>query len=336
MSGTVAVWGAGAIGGTVAAWMARAGVDVVLVDREVAHVRAMQRDGLLVDGVREAFRVPVTSATPEEVAGTFELIFLAVKCMHTEQALESLVPHLAAGGAVVSLQNGLNEQVIARHIGPERTIGCFVNFGADWQAPGHVQHGGEHPIFVGELDGRHTERIDQVQALLARFCETHVTEDIWGYLWSKLSYASLLFATALVDAPVADIVADPACGQVLHRLVREVMQVPHARGIRLQRLVDYWPEDYETADCGPAMERSAAHFRGQLKVKTGVWRDLAVRRRRTEVDCQVGISVQEGAELGLDLPMNRRLIELIHEIEEARRTMAWDNLRELGAAASVR
>ena len=331
----VVVWGAGAIGGVIGAWMARSGVDVLLVDRDPEHVAAIQHDGLLVDGVREPFRVRVPCLGPEDAPEQVDLVFLAVKCMHTPGALDDLAPRLAPGGAIVSVQNGLNERLIADQVGVQRTVGCFVNFGADWQAPGHVQHGGEHPIYVGELDGRHTERIAHVQWLLARFCETHVTEDIWGYLWSKLCYASLLFATALVDAPVAEIVADPASGPVLHRLVREVMQVPRARGIRLQRLVDYWPEDYETADCGPAMERSAAHFQGQLKVKTGVWRDLAVRKRRTEVDCQVGASVHEGAGLGLDLPMNRRLIELIHDIEEERRTMDWDNLRELGTAASV-
>jgi 2-dehydropantoate 2-reductase len=329
----VVVWGGGAIGGVVGAWMARSGVDVLLVDRDADHVAAIQRDGLLVDGVRDAFRVRVPCVCPDEAPERIDLAFLAVKCLHTPDALSDLAPRLAPEAAIVSLQNGLNERVIAERVGAERTVGCFINFGADWQAPGHVQHGGEHPIFVGELDGHVGERLTHVQGLLGRFCETHVTEDIWGYLWSKLCYASLLFATALVDAPVQEIVSEPGCGPVLFALVREVMQVPQALGVRLQRLVDYWPEEYETGDCGAAMERSAAHFRGQLKVKTGVWRDLAVRRRRTEVDCQVGASVREAAALGLDLPMNRRLIELIHEVEQGRRPMAWQNLRELGRAS---
>jgi 2-dehydropantoate 2-reductase len=328
----VVVWGAGAIGGVVGAWLARSGVDVLLVDRDPDHVAAIQRGGLLVDGVRDAFRAQVPCVGPAEAPGGIELAFLAVKCMHTPGALDELAPRLGPAGAIVSVQNGLNERLIAERVGAQRTVGCFVNFGADWQAPGHVQHGGEHPIFVGELDGRRSERIARVQELLGRFCETHVTEDIWGYLWSKLCYASLLFATALVDAPVADVVCDPGCGPVLHRLVREAMQVPQTLGVRLQRLVDYWPEEYETEEAGPALERSAAHFRGQLKVKTGVWRDLAVRQRRTEVDCQVGALVGEGARLGLDLPMNRRLVELIHEVEEGRRAMTWENLGKLGRA----
>lgn len=332
MSGTAAVWGAGAIGGTVAAWMARAGVDVVLVDREEAHVRAMQRDGLLIDGVREAFRVPVKAATPDEVEGPFDLIFLAVKCMHTEQALESLVPHLSAGGAVVSLQNGLNEQVIARHIGPERTIGCFVNFGADWQEPGHIQHGGEHPIYIGELDGRATDRIEEVRGLLAHFCETIVTDNIWGYLWSKLSYATVLFGTALVDAPVADIVRRPDWGEALFAVGKEAMSVPRARGIHLERLVDCSPEEYAQNDWRPAMERTARHFEGQIKVHTGIWRDIVVRQRPTEVDCQVGVLVREGRVSGLQLPMNERLVELVHEVEQGRRSLGWENVHELQGA----
>lgn len=334
MSRTVAVWGAGAIGGVIAAWMTRAGVDVVLVDRDEAHVRAMQREGLLIDGVREPFRVPVESATPEEVEGTFELVFLAVKCMHTEPALQSLVPHLAAGGAVVSLQNGLNEQVIATHVGPERTVGCFVNFGADWQEPGHIQHGGEHPIFVGELDGRRTERIEEVRALLAHFCETAVTDNIWGYLWSKLSWASVLFGTALVDAPVGEIVRRPDAAETLFELGKEAMSVPQALGVRLERLVDFWPEEYAQGDWRPAMERARRHFEGQIKVHTGIWRDLVVRQRPTEVDCQVGELVRQGRDRGLRLPMNERLVELIHEIERGRRPMGWENVLELRSRAS--
>jgi 2-dehydropantoate 2-reductase len=325
----VAIWGAGAIGGTVGAWMARAGTDVVLVDRDEAHVRAIQQHGLLVDGVREAFRVDVPCVTPDRVEGSFGLVFLAVKCMHTAGALEALTPHLAEDGAVVSLQNGLNEDTIAQRIGTERTIGCFVNFSADWQEPGHIEHGGEHPLYVGELDGQPTERIDRVRRLLAQFGKTVVTDNIWGYLWSKLVYASVLFGTALVDAPVHEIVRRPDCGEALFRLGQEALRVPDAKGVRLERLEDFWPEEYRGDDWRPAMERVAVHFEGQIKVRTGVWRDLAVRHRRTEVDCQAGELVRQGAEVGAELPLNRRLIELIHEVEEGRRPMSWENLPTL-------
>jgi 2-dehydropantoate 2-reductase len=322
----VAVWGAGAIGGVIGAWMARAGVDVTLVDQDAAHVREVAARGLLIDGVREAFRVQVPCVTPDAAQGPFDLVFLAVKCMHTGAALDGLVPHLAPDGAVVSVQNGLNEEVIARRVGAERTIGCFVNFGADWQAPGHVQHGGEHPIYVGELDGGTTDRIARVRELLGHFCETIVTDNIHGYLWSKMALAAVLFATATVDEPVYEIAGRPECGETLFLLGKEALTVPRAKGIRLERLVDFWPEEYEGDDWRRAMTRMGGHFEGQIKVKTGIWRDLAVRKRRTEVDCQVGELIRHGEAEGLQLPMCHRLLALVHDLEDRRRAMAWENI----------
>lgn len=326
----VTVWGAGAIGGVVGAWLVRGGVDVLFVDQDSTHVDAMNRNGLFIDGIRGEFRVPVKAVLPDQVTGTIDTVLLAVKCLHTETAVRQMMPHLGPDSAVVSLQNGLNEELIAQLIGPDRTVGCFVNFAADWQAPGHIRHGGEHPLYIGELDGRRTDRVEALRELLSRFCETVVTENIWGYLWSKLAYASVLFATALVDAHVYDVVADPIARPVLAGLAREVLAVARAHGVKPERLVEFWPDEFEGGEYDRAFERIAAHYRGQLKTKTGIWRDLAVRRRRTEVDCQVGVAIRKGAAVGLDLPLNRRLQALIHELEAGTRSMDWANFRVFG------
>ncbi|HEX6506269.1 MAG TPA: 2-dehydropantoate 2-reductase [Chloroflexota bacterium] len=326
----MAIWGVGAIGGTIGAWMSRAGVDVLLVDNEEEHVREMQQNGLLIDGIRDPFRQPLKAVTPDEVEGSFDLIFLAVKCRHTNAALDALVPHLTPEGAVVSLQNGLNEETIALRIGADRTIGCFLNFGADYMGPGHVQHANEHPIYVGELDGRTTARIQEIHDLLVNFCETNVTHNIWGYLWSKLAWASVLFGTAMVDAPSREIFQRDEAAETLFRLGQESIRVPLTRGIHLEALGDYKPGDYRQDDFRVIQSRSSERPRSSVKNHTGIWRDLAVRHRPTEVDCQVGALVRHGHEIGLKLPMNERLIEMVHEIERGRRPMAWENITELG------
>ena len=328
----IVVWGAGAIGGVVGAWMARQGEQITLIDRDEEHVAAIRQRGLLIDGVRGEFRVQVPASLPEEAEGPIDIAFLAVKCQHTGGALDLLAPLLAPEGTIVSLQNGLNELEIADRVGAQRTIGCFVNFGADWQGPGHIQHGGEHPLFVGELDGSRSERVGAVGRLLSLFCETQVTANIWGYLWAKLCYASLLYGTALVDEPVYEVVRRPEAAQVLYELVKEMMQLGQAQGIHLEQLLDYHPEEYAGGDWGPAMERTASHFQGQIKIKTGIWRDLAVRRRKTEVDCQIGAAVRKGAELGIPMPLNRRLIALVHELEDGKRIMSWENFAQLEGA----
>src|SRR4051812_41708095 len=126
--GSVVIWGAGAIGGTIGGFLARSGVRPLLVDQDEAHVEAIRERGLSISGPVAEFRVAVEAATPERAEGPFDLVLLAVKSQHTEAASRALAPQLAPSGAVVSLQNGLNEPTIAEVVGAERTVGAFVNF----------------------------------------------------------------------------------------------------------------------------------------------------------------------------------------------------------------
>src|SRR5919107_3579959 len=166
---TILIWGAGAIGGTLGAYLARAGEDVLLVDIVEAHVDAIKRGGLFIEGPVETFRQPVGAAMPAEVKGRFKRIILAVKAHHTRDAVRALKPHLADDGTVLSAQNGLNEIIIAEEVGAERTIGCFVNFGADWLEPGRILFGNRAAVAGGEIDGRATERAKDYHRLLSLF-----------------------------------------------------------------------------------------------------------------------------------------------------------------------
>lgn len=337
----ITVWGAGAIGGITGACLVRAGHDVTFVDVDAEHVAALARDGLTVEKREGGFRVgPVRAVAPERFAGPADLVLLAVKAVATPGAIEQIAPHLTARGTVVSLQNGLNEEVIAARIGPLRTVGALVNWAADYQRPGVIQHGGEGSLILGELDGRITDRVKTLADLLSAVCPVPVTDNIWGYLWAKTCFGALLFATALVDAPVYEIVErSPAVQRTLAHIVVEAMRVAEAWGVQLLPFDEFDPALYRAAGAGDtaalaaAMNEIAAHYRGHTKIKTGVWRDLAVRRRRTEVNAQVGIIVAKGAARGIPTPLALRLVELIHDIEEGRRQMAWENLAILGAAA---
>ena len=163
---------------------------------------------------------------PGDVKGKFETIFLCTKAPDTASATDALAPHLADDGYVVSLQNGLNEQVIAAKIGEARTIGAFINFGADYLSPGVVTYAGRGAVVVGELDGRKTPRIENLHRLLKKFDDRAVlTANIWGYLWSKLAYGALLFATALTNDSIADVLASPRHRALLIALAREVEAV---------------------------------------------------------------------------------------------------------------
>jgi 2-dehydropantoate 2-reductase len=336
----VTIWGAGAIGGITGASLARAGHDVLLVDVNAEHVAAMRRDGLTILDGQGDWHGSVRAAAPEEVRGPLGTILLAVKAQATTTAVEQFAPHLAPDGIVVSLQNGLNPEQIAARLGTERTLGCLVNWAGDWIAPGRIQFGGEGSFVLGELDGRLTPRLQVVGDLLSVVMPVRLTENIWGFLWAKTCYASLLFATALTDEAVYDVVERSGPIQdMLVRLVAEAMAVAEASGVRLESFDAYEPTLYRRGAAGEgaavreAMAAISRFYRGHTKVKTGIWRDLVVRKRKTEVDSQLGVIVEKGNALGIPTPLTARLVRMIHEREDGTRPMRWANVEELAALA---
>jgi 2-dehydropantoate 2-reductase len=331
------IWGAGAMGGTIGAYLVRAGHEVTFVDRDADHVRAMNTGGLRISGPVDAFTVPARAFTPEAIGGTFGTILLCVKAHHTADAMPMLIPVLAPDGYVVSIQNGLNERVIAAHVGAERTIGAFVNFGADYLEPGHIQRGNRAAVVLGELDGRITDRLKALHATMLDFDDRAImTENLWGYLWGKLAYGAQLFATALTNDSIADALANPDYQDVYVDLAREVMAVAQARGVTPEGFNGFNPHAFMPDADEDVTRHSLAEMvdfnRGSAKTHSGIWRDLAVRKRRTEVDAQLGPIVELGAEVGVATPLNARLITLIHEIEDGRREQslaALDKLKKL-------
>src|SRR5262244_1028751 len=312
----VTVYGAGAIGGTTGAALARAGHDVLLVDSHAPHVEAINARGLTIerDGQSTTTRVP--AVLPAALGRDLPLVLLAVKSHHTAAVLPDVVSRLAPSGTIVSLQNGLSEELIAERVGAARTVGCLVNWAADWVAPGRILHGGHGAFVLGELDGKTTERVRGLAELLSVVEATPVTDNIWGYKWAKLIYGALLFATALVDAHVYEVVErSPGVKKALVGIVGEGMAVSDRAGVRLLPFDEFDPAWYRAAVAGDAAARDramaaiAAHYRAHTKTKTGIWRDLAVRKRKTEVDGQLGTIARKGEALGVATPLIRRLAE---------------------------
>ncbi|WP_043800992.1 ketopantoate reductase family protein [Deinococcus gobiensis] len=333
----VLIWGAGAIGGSIGAYLARAGTDVTFVDQAADHVEAIRERGLSVTGPFGDFTVQAPAFTPGEVRGTWPLVLLCTKAQDTRAAAGALAPHLDPDGVVVSVQNGLNTLTLDEVLGPERVLGSFVNFGADYLEPGVVLYGGRGAVVVGEPSGGLSARSAQVHALLRAFEPEAVhTPNIMGYLWSKLGYGALLFATALTNDSIADALARPEDRDTYTELGREVMRVALAHGVTPEAFNGFDPSAFlpqaSRAQAQASLDELVAFNRRSAKTHSGIWRDLAVRRRRTEVDSQLGWVVHFGALHGVPTPLTTRLVALIHDIEEGRRPLDRANLAELGQA----
>jgi 2-dehydropantoate 2-reductase len=327
------VWGAGAIGGTLGGYLARAGHDVTLVDTAADHVATINRAGLRISGPIAEFTAALPAFTPDELRGTWDTIVLATKAHHTVAAVRAVRSHLTPAGCVISAQNGLNELAIAGVVGEGRTVGAFVNFGADYLEPGLILYGGRGTVMVGEAFGaeRVTPRVLAIRDAWRDFDDrATATPNIWGYLWGKEAYGAMLFATALTNESIADCLARPEYRGLYIALAREILAVAKARGVSPEAFDGFDPAAYlPNAPAGTpenSLDNLVAHNRKSAKTHSGIWRDLAVRKRPTEVDAQLGIVVSLGTEAGVKTPVTRRVVERIHEIERGERALALANL----------
>jgi 2-dehydropantoate 2-reductase len=332
------IWGAGAIGGTIGAHLIRAGQKVLLVDTAEDHVTRMKSDGLVIEGPLGGFKVAADAVTPDQLTGTFDAVLLAVKSQHTEAAVRALHPHLANDGYVASCQNGINEPRIAAIVGRERTIGAFVNFAGDYLGPGRITFGLRGTFAIGELDGSMTPRVEALRANLAHFePDVVVSSNIYGFLWGKTSYAAVLTASALTNDTIADFIADPARRHLNKHLVLEVLDIAVAEGVKPLGFDTFVTDAFiarDNAAINASLDALAEFNRGTGKTHSGIWRDLAVRKRKTEIGAQL-VPIREAADRhGIELPLLNLLGELIATVEDGKREQSKALADELSALAA--
>ena len=334
MADPLVIWGAGAIGGTLGAHLARAGHEVLLVDTVAEHVEACRTKGLKIFGPVTEFTQIIPAVTPAELTGRYSRIVLAVKAQATKAALPVLAPHLAPDGFVFSAQNGLNELEIAEAVGADRTMGCFVNFGADWHAPGEILFGNRGAFVVGEIDGTIRDRTRAMHALCHAFePDAILTSDIWSYLWGKLAYGAMLFATALNHDSMSENFGDTRRMPVWLALGREVAATALARGVAPRGFSSFDPAAFAPgradADGIRVVEWLRDYTAVGAKTHSGIWRDLAVRKRKTEAEAQLMIMPRLAAQKGIATPALNALGRLIKDIEEGRREQSAETFNAL-------
>jgi 2-dehydropantoate 2-reductase len=333
----VLVWGAGAIGGLFAYELISAGVPVHVVDIDEAHVARMRSSGLtLMNQGSERTCAPIISMQPADVSRKYRRVLLCVKGHHTEQAAKSLRPHLLSNGWVLSLQNGLTEQRIASIVGEDRVVGAHVNVAADYLESGRIQLGGPGTLLVGPMAQGQEVHAREAAALLQRgLPETRYTSNILGYKWSKVCLGAMLFVTAMSNRTMADQFEDEALAPLWIALAQEVLAVAAACGVSPEPFDGFDPRSLAPGarpeSARASLDVFAMHCRTAWagKPHAGIWRDLYVRKRTTEVDPQITDVVRYGHMHGLHTPLVARLVELIREVESGRRSASPDNAFEL-------
>ena len=293
-----------------AAGLARDGHEVLVADANPDVVAAINAAGIKITGPVEEFTAKAQAISPADLPSELDgPVLVAVKAHHTAAAAAALTGRLVGDAYVVSLQNGLNTTVLTDAVGTDRVVEACVNFGADMIAPGVVLRGNRATFMIGETDGTITGR---VTSLAADIADAQVTDNVLGYIWAKEAYGAMLAAGAVSDLPIADTLDDPAYTELMLAIARQVLAQAPVPAVPL--------DGFDPADLEGSLARLAAFNRGSAKTHSGIYRDLAVLHRPTEVSAILGGLATEQA------PLISRTLELIAAIERAERTCTRANL----------
>ena len=194
-SGGIVVMGAGAVGGYVGGMLSALGEDVILIDPWPKHIEAIRADGLVIEtpeGTTKAQPHALHICDVHEVARRpSKFAFLCVKLYDTPWAA-TLLNDVVPTAPIVTMQNALVEEDVARIVGHSRTLGAVAGtLDVALIAPGRVRRarrrGATKPVFkVGELDGRTTARAESVANLLGKVDTAAVTSHLIHDRWEKL------------------------------------------------------------------------------------------------------------------------------------------------------
>ncbi|MEE9150246.1 MAG: 2-dehydropantoate 2-reductase [Thermoplasmata archaeon] len=301
----ILVFGAGALGSFIGGVLSKK-YDVTLYGRE-EKILPIRESGLRINGKTNVVVRPKTAFDQKDLEGqVFDLIILAVKSYDTESAMDTVKDMVGQSTAVLSLQNGLdNEDIIGEVIGKERTLGGVTSHGITFIEPGEVHHAGTGETVIGELNGEETERIKEIStALTSVGIETRISKNIESEIWTKgIVNAGINPLTALTRLQNGYLLKIPWLTRLLENTCQECIRVANKAGI-----------DLPGCDI---IEKTKNVAKLTAENKSSMLQDIE-RGRRTEIDSINGAIVDIGKKHNVETPVSSTLVSLIKGIEEGR------------------
>lgn len=339
----IAVVGTGANGASIGADLVRAGLDVTFIEQWPAHVEAMRADGLTVHLPDETQVTPVRAlhlCQVAELRTTFDIVFVSVKTYDTRWVCELIRPVIHDGSVVVGLQNGMTIDTVSEALGEHRSVGAVLGIAANMFQPGVVvrQVAPAGTWFtVGTVDGRRTERLEQVASALSSAAVTEISDDIRASKWMKLiANIPEMLPSAILNVPLLTAVGFDGVRAVMDEASREAYALAIDLGIPMLPIFGKTAADVPDSDryALDLLDAVLEHY-SLPDTRVAVLQDWD-KGRRAELDAFNGYVVAQRARIGGTAPVNEAILRIAERIESGDLAPSPDNARLLVQAASER
>jgi 2-dehydropantoate 2-reductase len=329
-----AIFGCGAMGTVLGAFLNKNGHETILIDNYAEHVNALNSQGAHVIRCAD-LTVPVKAITPDQMEGTYDLVFLLTKQTANNEVLAHLLPFLNANSTVCTLQNGVPEPSVAEVIGKERTIGGTIMWGATFVSPGISELTQDitkqETLFeIGEIDGSIGDRIKAVAAVLENMGPVTITDNLMGARWLKVMFNSCWSGmSAALGCTFGEIIDDPKASACMSYIASEAVAVCRASGYEMPY---FWGQDMTAMgiiDTEDAFRKSQKIFYDLVSkmrpAKASMLQDLE-KGRVTEVGMINGYICSEGKKAGIATPFCDTVVKVVREIEAGTLPLRFENL----------
>jgi 2-dehydropantoate 2-reductase len=329
----IAVYGAGAMGTVLGAFLYRAGYAPDLISRDQAHITALKTAGAKIGGM-VSFSVPPFNGAegrgrallPAELGKKYDIIFLLTKQTDNAVTAPALNLFLAAGAVVCAMQNGIPEPALAAMFGEDKVLGCICVWGADKPSPGMVElssSAGSMRFVLGGIGSYSRPMLNTVREILEKVCPVTVKENFLGARWSKLLInAAFSGLSAVTGYSFGAIAADRRLENYALHIIKECIEVCRAAGIAIEPVQDKFPARflYFKSPLKQFMLSLVMPFamRNHRAIKSGMLRDLE-RGRPCEIETINGEVCRTGRKYNVPTPYNDRIVATVHAIERGGR-----------------
>jgi 2-dehydropantoate 2-reductase len=331
----ICIIGPGAIGGVLAGILVRKGFQVHLVCKYEDLAKKISSTGIEVLGHKGNFTVPVPSfAAIDQLEGEYDYAFMATKAEALKETATALLPYLSNYSRVISMQNGICEEILAEVVGEQRTVGCVVGWGGTMHAPGKVEMTSGGECILGNWKRKPDRALEELREILGHVVETRTTPHILSELYSKLIInACITTLGAVCGLYLGPMLAKKHTRNLFIQIIREAMKVAEAMALRVEPGAGGKLDYYKFLKPGRLSEFKR-HMTIRVigmkyrRLKSSSLQSLE-RGRKTEVDNYNGYISAKGFLHDVPTPINDQLVRMVKEIEEGKRKINPKNLLEI-------